>query len=153
MTLKKIVSAAALMLAAANGLALRPTATELKTAREWVNMVFMGETKDLPFTFVYDGHNFPAAGGWTKISTDSGFSLKAPDGAVEVTCELNVYPDFPAVSWLLRFKNVSAKRSKVISAIKPFDFRIPVSRRRDCMSYTTPLARCSRWMTTSSSRL
>ena len=129
MTGKKFLGVAALTLAAANVFALQPTAAELKTAREWVKTAFVGEMKDLPFTFVYDGKKFPGEG-WTRISTASGFALKAPDGAVEVTCELNVYPDFPAASWLLRFKNVSAKRSKVISAIKPFDFRIPVKSKK-----------------------
>ena len=123
---ERVLLSGALALLVSPVLALQPSADELQAAKAWEKQVFAGQVSDLPFTFVYDGKKFPSAD-WKRERTKDALVFTDPSGAIRVTCEIRLYADFPAASWMLRFKNVSTSRSKVVSAVKPFDFRIPVA--------------------------
>ncbi len=162
---KTIALSAALFIAAAY--ALVPTADELKQAEEWSAHVFGGELKELPFTFSYNGKDF-RAGGWTRTKTDAGYVFREPSGTVEAMLEIRKYPGFPALSWLLRFRNVSTAKSGIISNVRNFDFLLPaVSKRKhhvvhhaagamqsldDYQQFTTPVTR-EWWLRPQSHRL
>ena len=124
-SIRLVLAGVGLVLPAGPALAIRPTAEELAAAKDWERTIFAGDDADLPFTFVYDGRKFPAPG-WKREREKDAIVFTDPTGTIRVTCEVRLYRDFPATSWMLRFKNVSASRSKVVSDIKPLDVRIPV---------------------------
>ena len=120
----KTVFLATVTLAAMAAMALAPTDDELKRAMEWTARTLDGEMKELPFTFSYNGKDF-RAGGWTKTKTDTGYVFREPSGTIEAILEIKTYPGFPAVSWLLRFRNVGTAKSGIISNVSNFDFFVP----------------------------
>ena len=121
-----VCSAAVSLLVVLPSSALEPTSDELKAADAWRTEILGGDVAKLPFTFTYDGRKAPAAD-WTRTKTANGFALRDPSGTVEATVEVRTYPGSPAFSWLLGFRNVSKVRSKVISKVKPLDFRAPAA--------------------------
>ena len=166
MKTKNLLMVACTMVAVPS-LAIMPTTDELKLAEEWSARVFDGDAKGLPFTFEYNGKDF-RSGGWTRTKTDAGYVFRDPSGAVEAVVELRKYPGFPALSWLLRFRNVSSAKSGVISKVRNFDFFVPaVSKRKhhlvhhaagamqsldDYQQFTTPVTR-EWWIRPGSHRL
>lgn len=166
MTTKNLLMAACTMIAVPS-MAITPTVDELKLAEEWSVRVFGGDMKDLPFTFSYNGKDF-RAGGWSRAKTDMGYVFREPSGAIEAVLEIKKYSGFPALSWLLRFRNVSAAKSGVVSNVRNFDMSVPaVSKRKhhlvhhaagamqsldDYQQFTTPVTR-EWWLRPSSHRL
>ncbi len=124
------LAAAVCSLIAATAVAIVPMADELKLAEEWAVRTLDGDMKELPFTFSYEGKDF-RTGGWTKTRTDTGYVFREPSGTIEAILEIRKYPGFPALSWLLRFRNVAAVKSGVISNVHNFDLYVPsVSKRK-----------------------
>lgn len=107
-------------------LAVTPSADELASVKAWDARVFSGGVGELPFSFEYGGVRAPAAG-WTRTTTADGLRFVSPDGALAADCEIRRDPGFPVLSWLLRFTNLSKGRTKVISRVRSFDFRVPVA--------------------------
>ena len=163
----KTVVLATVAMAAMAAQALAPTDDELKRATEWTARTLDGEMKELPFTFSYNGKDF-RAGGWTKTKTDTGYVFREPSGTIEAILEIKTYPGFPAVSWLLRFRNGGTAKSGIISNVSNFDLFVPaVSKRKhhlvhhaagamqsldDYQQFTTPVTR-EWWLRPQSHRL
>ena len=117
-------------LASMAAVAVVPRSDELKMAKEWSMRAFGGDMKETPFTFSYNGKDF-RTGGWTKTKTDTGYVFREPTGIIEAVLEIRKYPGFPALSWLLRFRNISSAKSGIISNVRNFDLLAPaVSKRK-----------------------
>ena len=166
MTHKNIIITAC-SLASMAAVAVVPRSDELKMAKEWSMRAFGGDMKETPFTFSYNGKDF-RTGGWTKTKTDTGYVFREPTGMIEAVLEIRKYPGFPALSWLLRFRNISAAKSGIISNVRNFDLLVPaVSKRKhhlvhhaagamqsfdDYQQFTTPVTR-EWWIRPNSHRL
>jgi alpha-galactosidase len=116
---------------------------ERSAAREWASAALLGqgstepgtdlETK-LPFSFVYNGK--PSAdllGSWKRTAKKerarSGkqrhiVTYADPATGLEVICEATVFMDFPAVEWILRFRNSGTGDTPLIENILPLDLGI-----------------------------
>jgi alpha-galactosidase len=91
------------------------------------------ETFPPPFSFVYDGKKSPdLLPVWQSRVVDAGSDAVAarrhviyldPATKLEVRVEVTSYNDFPAVEWLLRFRNTGAQDSPVLEQVQPLDAR------------------------------
>jgi alpha-galactosidase len=129
--------------------AVSPAPAEMAEARRWAAAKFDGaadinehdgrqagprQSIAPPFSFTYQGK--PSAG-FLKNWTTQRVAKKLPDGGtartttysdpaagLEVRCDVVEYGDYPAVDWILRFKNTGAKDSGVIENILPMDLSL-----------------------------
>jgi alpha-galactosidase len=89
------------------------------------------------FSFIYDSR--PSAE-LLKHWKQASHSRIAPDGRVErtitftdpktgleVRVESTTFPDFPAVEWVLRFKNTGQSDSPILEGVLPLDSALPAS--------------------------
>lgn len=121
-------------IAAGSARAVTPTPPELRHAQAWARFKFAsaGPRRQIPpFSFVYDGK--PSAEllkRWKFIAGPSShegskrlqnFAYRDPATGLELTCELMSYDDFPAVEWVLHFKNDSAKPSAILADVRALD--------------------------------
>jgi alpha-galactosidase len=92
--------------------------------------------KNLPFSFRYDGQaSRDLLPRWRRSAeaadTDAGrrVSLKwvDPDTALEVRAEAVVHRDFPAVEWVLWFRNGGAGPAPVLEDVRVLDATLPTS--------------------------
>ncbi|MBI5094738.1 MAG: alpha-galactosidase [Candidatus Hydrogenedentes bacterium] len=84
-----------------------------------------------PFSFVYDGH--PSAeflSGWNSAMTEKKLDAQRMEHTfvfadaktgLEVRCVVTQYVDFPAVEWVLRFKNTGAADTPILENIQALD--------------------------------
>ena len=116
--------------------AVTSTPQELRQAQEWAraNFQFSGPRRHIPpFSFVYDGK--PSADLLKRWKFTAGpsshegskrqqqFTYRDPSTGLELTCELTSYDDFPAVEWVLSFKNTSAKPTPIFEDVRALDAR------------------------------
>ena len=105
--------------------ALRPLGVEeaLQTAAQWV------ANNPTPFSFRFDGQQSSALlPDWqithtTKPGPDgvSAITWHDPGTGLECELELRTFDGFPAVEWVLRFRNTGAADSPLLEAIQPLD--------------------------------
>ncbi len=118
--------------------AVSPTPAELAHAHDWAATQFDGEknAQDVPafFSFVYDGKPLAEL---LKTWSVKRSSRKIDDRRTERTLvytdpktglELRLigveYHDFPAIEWMLYFKNTSGKDTPILEQIRPLDLTI-----------------------------
>ena len=89
----------------------------------------------VPFSFVLDSQ--PSAASWPSWTGASGVeessgpsrrrsaSWRDPTTGLEVVAETTRFDDFPAIEWVLRFKNHGTTDSPILEQILPLDLRIP----------------------------
>ena len=115
--------------------------TENATAMRWVR-----KSLDTAFSFKYGSQ--PSADflrQWKLAST----SRTLPDGRVELTkiftdpatglmarLESTVFPDFPAVEWVMHFKNAGTSDSPILENILPLDAAL--QKRLSALGQTSP---------------
>jgi alpha-galactosidase len=85
-----------------------------------------------PFSFVYDGrHSSEFLRDWQftkeKIREDGTekefvFSYSTPEKGLVVRCEAVVFKDFPAIEWVLKFRNDGETDTPIIENIKALDY-------------------------------
>ena len=98
---------------------------------QWVTRYFArgGQT---PFSFTYGGQPssqflktwgykvqrkpMPIAG-----ATNVVYTYTAPDGSLQVSCDVKIYRPQQAVMWVLRFKNTGREKSKTIANVRTTD--------------------------------
>lgn len=102
----------------------------------WTAPFLESRVDSLPFSFRYDGQDsrdfLPR---WKRsaktVDTDAGrrVSLKwvDPDTALEVRAEAVVYRDFPAVEWVLWFRNGGPRPAPLLEDVRPLDAALPTS--------------------------
>ena len=98
---------------------------------QWVTRYFArgGQT---PFSFTYDGQPssaFLKTWGY-KVqrkpmpisgATNVVYTYTAPDGSLQVSCDVKIYRPQQAVMWVLRFKNTGREKSKTIANVRTND--------------------------------
>jgi len=106
-----------------------------------------------PFSFVYDGK--PSAGlvpHWQSKTIDQGsdasaerthFIYEDPATKLEVRVEVTRYKDFPALEWLLRFRNGGARDTPILEQVLPLDAQF-IAPSGDPIIYYAKGAVCSR---------
>ncbi len=119
--------------------------SEETAIRRWVGSSLLGEatplsdhglTGECPISFTYGGkpseqllgrwsrsvRHLPPADGKEKHT----ITWLDPETGLEVTGEVTVFSDFPAVEWLIRLKNTGAKDSPILEGIRPLDVTVGV---------------------------
>jgi alpha-galactosidase len=89
-----------------------------------------GLSTALPFSFTYGGR--PSADllkSWTRSQQQSGkdrcvVAYTDPVTGLEVSCEITIFPDFPAVEWLLRLRNNGPADTPILENILPLDLNL-----------------------------
>ncbi len=100
--------------------------------RQWIEQQF-NKGKIPPFSFLYGGkesHSFIKS--WQfraeKIKltepNSEGFVYSYSDkqSGLLITCNVNVFNDFPAVEWVLKFSNTSGKNTPLIEKVAVIDY-------------------------------
>ena len=119
------------------------TSSAAETSERWdsvdrvVAPFLKGQTEQLPFSFRYGGR---ASGdllpGWKRTvdvqeadDKRTKVSIKFLDSStgLEVRAEAVVYRDFPAVEWVLWFKNTGDKPSPLLEAVSALDLQLSTS--------------------------
>jgi alpha-galactosidase len=115
-----------------------PTLAELERARVWETAHFplSASAPNSPaFSFTYDGA--PSSQFLTRWSyrvgpsrqlaesLRSSQSHRDPATGLEVTADVTAYKDFPAIEWVLSFRNSGDKVTPLLEDIRAADFRIP----------------------------
>jgi hypothetical protein len=93
----------------------------------------------VPFSFVLDAQ--PSSASWPswamtsraeELSASSrrrSVSWRDPKTGLEVVAEVVHFPDFPALEWVLRFKNHGTTDSPILEQVLPVDVRLPAGSR------------------------
>ncbi len=86
------------------------------------------------FSFTYGGKSsMEFLPGWkvetTETTLDAGrvqrtLVFRDPAGVLEVRCEIIEYSEYPAVEWVVYFKNVGTKDSPVLADVQAMDLRL-----------------------------
>jgi len=112
---------------------------ELAAAREWGRKAFGGTSPQVPFSFIYDGHpSEEVLKGWKatratrkldRRRTQRTLEYRDPQTGLVVTCTAIEYRDFPAVEWVLHFRNAGKEATPIIEDIRPLDVTIAATGR------------------------
>ena len=98
---------------------------------QWVTRYFARQGQK-PFSFTYDGQPssaFLKTWGY-KVqrkpmpisgATNVVYTYTAPDGSLQVSCDVKIYRPQQAVMWVLRFKNTGREKSKTIANVRTTD--------------------------------
>jgi hypothetical protein len=87
-----------------------------------------------PFSVEYDGKSLSEfLSGWkfaaakrqlNPSQTQHVLTYTDPKSGLEVRCEAIVFQDYPAVEWVLKFKNTSGRETPILSNIQALDTRL-----------------------------
>jgi len=113
-----------------------PVHDEMDRARAWVKENFSSSwpaAKLPPFSFLYGGKpSGDLLKGWRlRVSpetrraaeTQQSYCYTDPATGLEVTSELTRYDDFPAVEWVLNFKNTGHKPTPILQDVRALNLR------------------------------
>ncbi|MEM8945731.1 MAG: alpha-galactosidase [Planctomycetota bacterium] len=108
--------------------AVVPSEAELKRADDWIQSSFVSGAS-YPFRFDYDGQSSAALlPTWEKSQTEVRLNenrlqhvtvFRDPKQQFEVRLVATHYTDFPAVEWVLHFKNIGDQVSPILKNILP----------------------------------
>ncbi len=100
---------------------------QMNTAAAWIEDKFTGPNPNPPFSFLYGGSSSASllpGWGFTRTSevldenrTKWTLQYCQPSGPLAVQCDAIVYNDYPAVEWVLHFKNNGSVNSSTISTV------------------------------------
>ena len=110
-----------------------PNADELNGAKQWVQTILLAEMARTPFSFVYDGRASDAVLRRWKLGKQTReldtqrreHTLTWTDAVsgLQVRCVATEYSDFPAVEWVLWFKNTGKEKTPILENIQGLDAR------------------------------
>ncbi len=119
--------------------------SELETAQHWLAEAFISPAKG-PTRFPVSFHFGPDASAgpallndWTvrRAPATAGegvtcetVTLTDPQTSLECRCEIKAYTDFPAVEWVVYFKNTGQTDTPILSDIQPLDVLVPAAASR-----------------------
>jgi hypothetical protein len=137
---------------------VRPS--ELETARRWLNEAFLGPAIDpsrFPVSFHYGDDGpigsmqceprsrledwtlrrepaRPEQGVTSETVVADAFGIVLTDARTGLVCrcEIKAYADFPAVEWVVYFKNTGETNTPILSDIQSLDMRVPLDTRKAC---------------------
>jgi alpha-galactosidase len=99
-------------------------------ARKWVEAVGRGDGDRLPFSFLYGGRAATElVSGWevsrkSKRASDvtaRELTWRDPETGLECVLELRHFAKFPAVEWVMRFRNTGKQDTPLLEDIRPLD--------------------------------
>ncbi len=129
--------------------------SELETARRWLNESFLLPAIGIglsrfPVSF-HSGDDMPPGSGhreslsmlndWTvrrePARSEQGITyetviLTDPQTGLECRCEIKAYADFPAVEWVVYFKNTGETDTPILSDIQPLDMLFSLDAQAPC---------------------
>lgn len=121
-----------------------PNPAEFSVAKSWFGDLILVPPEDgsrFPVSFMYDGKDsatlLPA---WkvkrsearSKAERRHSLSLTDPATGLQLSCELTIFDDFPAVEWVAYFRNTGTEDTPIISDIQPLDVLFPAARELSC---------------------
>ena len=108
---------------------------------QWVREMVLGKGPDVPFSFHYDTCSSRELLRTWEQRADSErlddqrtlhvLASRDPETRVEVRCETIEYLDFPALEWVVRFKNGGDADTPVLKDIRPLDMEWDPGREGD----------------------
>ena len=114
-------------------LTVTPTESERAATQTWSVQAFGDPSTgapagQLPFTFAVGdaAAQSPANGSWDPEKT--AVIGTVPDTSIEWRCDVTRFADFPAVEWVLSFKNTGTTDSPILSDIRALDAAFPLPR-------------------------
>ena len=119
---------------------------EMEKTRLWLRDAWPGAAAGgaarFPVSFDYGGRaSASLLGGWTARREPTGtrpgatyetITLTDPETGLECRCEITVYAGFPAVEWVVYFKNTGAADTPIIANILPLDVLLPLAADASC---------------------
>ncbi|OQA01806.1 MAG: Alpha-galactosidase [Planctomycetes bacterium ADurb.Bin412] len=110
-------------------------AEEMAKARQWVQDKFASAHSVPPISFVYNGvSSLSLLANWQKTQqsvvldsqrTRHTVTYLDPATGLEVKCVATEYQDYPAVEWVVYYKNTSGQNTPILEDIKSADFDCP----------------------------
>ena len=107
------------------------TKGERQNRNQWVKQHFLNSNPQIPFSFIYNGQSSEKLlPGWTRTQETKKldaariqhtFVWTDPGTGLEVSCVALEYSDYPAVEWLLHFKNTGKADTPIIEKIQTLD--------------------------------
>ncbi len=95
---------------------------------------YMGLSTDIPFSFNYDGKPSSSfLSSWTRSETKSksadgkeswSITYTDPDTGLEVICDAIQYTDYPAVEWVMHFRNTGSVDTPIIDSVRPLNLGV-----------------------------
>jgi alpha-galactosidase len=108
-----------------------PTAADAIAAAAWLKDRFAPASPDLPFSFVYGGQlSSKLVPSWTFTETPATLDANRtqhvyryvdPASHLELRAEAIVYQDYPAVEWVLFFKNTGSAETPILEQVQALD--------------------------------
>jgi len=135
----------------------KPTAAEQARAIDWFAKAFLSpltgaEAAPFPVSFGYDGQKSSALLPSWRVdrapvtindqATGHVVTLSDPNSGVQCRCEITTYADFPAVEWVVSFKNTGAADSSSISDIKPLNITLAAQKDELCKLHYAKGSQC-----------
>jgi alpha-galactosidase len=112
-------------------LAATPTPGEMATASRWVETTLLAADSRKPFSFVYGAKDSQSLlKTWPHVTAvrqldanrrQHRLAWTDPATHLEVRCVATEYADFPAVEWVLWFKNTGQADTPILESILPLD--------------------------------
>lgn len=125
---------------------VKPTLEEMSASKKWIMENLGPEASVLPFSFKYgDQSSANLLKNWKtehsqkrldKNRTEQTLRFTDRDTGLEVRAEAIVYNDFPAVEWVLYFKNTGKSDTPILENILPLDTSISVSNSKPILHYS-----------------
>ncbi len=114
--------------------ALEPTSDEMDVAQKWISNHFSSDVSKLPFSFQYAGQpSGTILPNWTlqrtqapmdKNRTKHVLLFTDKNTRLELRCEAIEFRDYPAVEWIIFFKNTGDQDTPVLQEIQAFDLSL-----------------------------
>ena len=108
------------------------TEKELLEAHKWIASGFVNEAGVPPFSFVYDGKpSSDIVKTWRVVRAEKKLdenrtartlTYADPKTGLEVRCEAVEYSDYPAVEWVIHFKNTGDNDTPILENVQASDF-------------------------------
>ena len=113
-----------------------------------------GEGLEVPFSFVYDGRcSSYFLSGWERKERSlprldrhrdrREVTYQDPETGLLIRAEVIIYQDFPAIEWLLSFKNTSSSDTPIIENIQALDKTLNCNTNEKCVIHYSNGALCS----------
>lgn len=100
-----------------------------------------------PLGFLLDGRRSAnLLRGWRREvrSPDGNVSWADPDSGIVVSADIERFEDFPAVEWVVRFRNSGSADSPIVSDIRPLDLRLDLPWATACRVHHARGSECRR---------
>ncbi|MCX6219649.1 MAG: alpha-galactosidase [Bacteroidia bacterium] len=110
------------------------TAGEMREARKKNTAWFEAERPNPPFSFIYAGRESSGLLETWKVEHEEskvkdGRQLTVtwtdPASGLQVRCECRDYTDYPAVEWVIYFRNTGAKDTPILENVQALDIGLP----------------------------